>query len=79
MQQLDWGWCEKDGEYVPISSDKPAALKELLKVVRCYRKTGCSNRQCTCRANGFDSIYGCGVCRGARKNESEDAVLDVEE
>lgn len=38
------GWCEKGGQYIPVLTDKAAALKHL-KTVRCNCTKGCSNRQ----------------------------------
>ena len=77
MQPTEWGWCERDEQYVPIPTDKPAAPTTLLNVVRCNCKAGCSNRQCTCRANGLECTTGCGVCRGTCTNTS--AILEENE
>ena len=77
MQPVEWGWCEKGGQYIPVLTDKAAAPPNLLKIVRCNCKTGYSNRHCTCKANGLESTNGCGVCRGICKNVN--AVLEETE
>jgi len=68
MKPDDWGWYKKDGKYLPVLTDKEAAPKELLEVVRCNCHMGCSTRQCSCRKNGLDCSTGCGQCRGICTN-----------
>ena len=53
-----------------LCSSKAAAPPNLLKIIRCNCKTGCSSRQCTCRANGLECTNVCGVCRGVCTNAS---------
>ena len=76
MKTEDWGWYEQDGKYHAVLTDKEAAPAELLEVVRCNCKTGCSTRQCSCRKNGIDCCTGCDQCRGICSNMS---VIATEE
>ena len=70
LQPTEWGWYDKGGRYFPVLTDKEAAPPNLLKIIRCNCKTGCSSRQCTCRANGLECTNACGVCRGVCTNVS---------
>ena len=47
----DWGWKKVENEVVPITTDLPAAPKDILQIIRCSCKTGCSSYQCSCRKN----------------------------
>ena len=46
MNAEDWGWYEHGGHYLPVMTDKAAAPSELLDIIRCNCKTGCSTKQC---------------------------------
>ena len=72
----DWGWYEKGGKYMPVLTNKDAAPLELLEVVRCGCKMGCSTKQCSCRKHGLDCSTGCGQCRGICSNVTS---LDIDE
>ena len=60
----DWGWYERGGKYLPGLTDKEAAPIELLEVVSCDCKMGCSTRRYTCSQHGLDCFTGCGQRRG---------------
>ncbi len=47
MKPEDWGWYEKGGKYLPVLIDKETAHKELLEVVCCNCKMGCSTKYCS--------------------------------
>ena len=68
LQLTEWGWYGKGGRYFTVLTDKAAAPPNLLKIIRCNCKTGCSSRQCTCRTNGLEYTNACGVCRGVCTN-----------
>ncbi len=68
MKPEDRGWYEKGGKYMPVLTDKEAAPKELLEVLCCNCKMGCSTKHCSCRRNGLDCSTGCGQCRGVCTN-----------
>ena len=70
IELTEWGWSEKGGEYIPVLTDDEAVPKHLLKIIRFKCKTSCTNRQCTCRANGLECTNACEVCRGKCKNIS---------
>jgi len=82
MNPEDWGWSIQGGRYVPVLTDKDPAPTDLLDMVRCNCKTGCSTRQCTCRKHDFESSTGCGHCRGVCSNvksvldEDDDGILE---
>ena len=76
MKPEDWGWYEQGGKYLPVLTDKEPAPIELLEVVRCNCKTGCSTRKCTCKKHGLDCSTGCGECRGVCTNSTS---LDEDE
>ena len=61
LQPTEWAWYEKGGRYFAVLTDKAAAPPNLLKIIRCNCKTGCSSRQCTCRTNGLECTNACGV------------------
>ncbi len=42
MKPVDWGLYEKGGKNLPVLTDNEAAPKELLEVVCCNCKMGCS-------------------------------------
>jgi len=64
LQADEWGWQMKNGMYVPIKTNLPAAPEQILNVVRCNCKTNCDSKRCTCRKNGLECSYSCGTCRG---------------
>lgn len=68
LKPEEWGWYIQGGQYLPVLSDKAAAPTELLEVVRCNCKMGCTTRQCTCRKHGLDCSTACGQCRGICAN-----------
>lgn len=77
MNPEDWGWSKRDGRYIPILTDKDAAPTNLLEMVRCNCKMGCSTRQCTCRKNDLECSTACGHCRGVCSNVT--SVVDEDD
>ena len=60
----DWGWKLRGNQVCPITTELPAALENLLKMIRCNCSTDCSNTRCTCCKHGLDCSLACGQCRG---------------
>ena len=59
----DWGWFQKSGKYIPLTTDLAAAPSSLLKVIRCMCKMDCSTNICGCRKNKLHCTYACGPCQ----------------
>ena len=70
----EWGWEVKDGMYVPIGTDLPPAPAEILNVISCKCKTGCTSRLCTCRKHGLHCVAACKHCYGELCDNVEDIV-----
>ena len=51
-------------------TDKRVAPKDLLEVIRCNCKSGCTSMRCTCRKSGLDCSMACGQCCGICPNMS---------
>lgn len=68
LKPEDCGWYEKDAKYLPVTTYIDAAPSDLLEVVRCNCKMGCSTKQCSCRKHGLECSTGCGQCRGVCTN-----------
>jgi len=69
----DWGWKEENGQLVPISTDLPAAPSEILHVVRCGCKSGCSSSLCSCRKNGLLCMTAC-KCTGFECQNADNSI-----
>lgn len=63
LDVTDWGWSVENNQCIPIKSDQPPAPDELLKVIKCKCKTGCTKR-CTCRKHGLECSSSCTECMG---------------
>jgi hypothetical protein len=46
---LEWGWELVDDKLLPIKTDRPAAPKALMEIIRCNCKANCSTNRCTCK------------------------------
>ena len=77
MNPENWGWCKQGRQLLPILTDKEPAPRNLLEMVRCNCKAGCSTRQCTCRKHELECSTGCGQCRGVCSNMN--SVLDEDD
>ena len=79
LDPQQWGWTLEEGQLDPTTTDLPAALESLLKIVRCNCKTDCNSRRCTCRKIGLECSVACGECRGTSCSNSsavEDEDID---
>ena len=81
----EWGWQRKADILLPILTDMPAAQKELLEIIRCSCKSGCSTGKCSCRKHGLECTTLCGNCKGVGCDNSptpdlvEDDNLDEDQ
>ena len=64
IDPLKWGWKVRGNTMMPISTQKPPAPPELLKMFRCGCRTGCKNSQCSCVKYGLKCSQVCSDCRG---------------
>jgi len=78
MNPLHWGWRIHQGTCVPLVTHLPPAPKELLEVIMCKCKTGCSTLKCSCKKHGLHCTIGCGECHGLCSNStpSEEDLYD---
>ncbi len=63
LKPTDWGWIERDGHYEAIMMDQPPAPENLLQIIHCNCKTGCSSIKCGCRKNDLPCSTACGTCQ----------------
>ena len=45
----NWGWEKTENGLIPIQTRRPIAPPELLQVVSCKCKTGCTSGRCSCK------------------------------
>jgi len=53
----EWGWQLRHGKLFPTQTDIPPAPEDLLNVIRCNCKKGCSSAWCNCRKHGPRCTY----------------------
>ena len=75
LDPLQWGWQEVDGKLVPRKTDASAAPDELLNMVRCKCKGGCSSVLCSCRKHGLKCVSTCSHCNGVDCTNTEPAEV----
>ena len=49
IDSTKWGWKITNNMMMPKYTDLPCAPEELLKIISCNCKTGCSNMRCSCK------------------------------
>jgi len=76
LHATDWGWKEKDGQLLPISTDEDPAPTYLIEMIRCNCKTGCNTSRCTCRKQGLECTSVCGECKGISCSNSTAPEID---
>lgn len=81
LQPTDWDWKVTGSNLTPIMTNKDVAPQDLLEMVRCSCKTGCSTMRCSCRKAGLDCSAACGECRGICTNmtalsDGTDSLVD---
>lgn len=68
LDPLEWGWKMENDKLCPVTTDKPVAPDNLLKVIRCKckktSKNQCGSNICTCRKHGLKCVAACGGCHG---------------
>lgn len=76
----EWGWCMKSGSLRPVPTTKEAAPTELLHLISCNCKQGCTNR-CKCVRSGLLCSAMCGQCEGTTCSNSpvETELDDVDD
>jgi hypothetical protein len=70
-----WGLKLSNNLLEPIMSDQPIAPDEILNVVRCSCKSGCTSRLCSCRTNGLKRVSACSNCHGENCPNNEKALI----
>ena len=73
------GMMTKDENLVPVMTDLPPALDELLRVIRCNCTTDCSTARCSCRQHSLECSPACGQCRGIGCSNSIAADISDED
>ena len=49
LDPLSWGWKITEQRMMPIEMTKHISQAELLKIIKCGCKTGCTRKSCSCR------------------------------
>ena len=79
FQATDWGWMQRDGKLIPISTDVDVAPEALQNVIccKCNPANGnpCGTRSCTCRKYGLPCFSSCSGCRGKDCNNCDVSIM----
>ncbi len=49
VDPAEWGWKNVNGTFVAVQTNRAHDPKELLSIIRCSCKTGCSTLRCSCK------------------------------
>lgn len=80
LKPEDWGWELIENMYQPISTDRAAAPMEILELIRCNCKAGCTTLKCSCKRHSLECSIACGQCRGVScSNISINHEMDYED
>lgn len=60
----NWGWEGSENGLIPIQTRCPIAPPELLQVVSCKCKTGCTSNRCSCKSKSLKCSIFCKYCEG---------------
>ena len=71
-----WGWKVINDAMFPCHTDLACAPEELLKLICCQCKKGCTNMRCSCKKNGLACSFACGECRGVSCDNSMHPEID---
>ena len=75
ISPVEWGWTVNENQYVPLSTDNPAAPDEVLNVVRCKCKLSsprpCTTQLCSCIKHGLSCVTACKNCNGEQCQNAE--------
>ena len=72
----EWAWGIKNEQMQPTETDLGCAPSELLSLIRCNCRTGCSTLRCSCRKHGLVCAPVCGECRGVSCSDSPGPEID---
>ena len=80
---LEWGWIVRGNLLLPIQMSCAPAPPDLLKLIKCNCKAGCSpTSNCSCRKHRLKCTPICGTCKGvscSNQREIDDVVEDSSE
>lgn len=77
LDASNWGWELKNGILRPITSSLPPVPRDVLHLVACNCKKGCS-RNCSCKRNGLICSAMCGHCEGQSCDNSPEKSIEIE-
>ena len=78
MLPENWGWRIDEEGFVPVATDLPVAPENLLKVVRCSCKTGCTSMRCSCWKHNLKCTMACTHCTGSDCANIIDAAVSID-
>ncbi len=79
LNLTEWGWSMTRGSLRPVPTTKEAAPSELLNLISCSCKQGCTKR-CTCVQSDLRCSAMCGGCEGTTcTNSPVEMLLDDKE
>jgi len=64
LEPTEWGWEQKNDNFVPKQTDDPVAPEYLLKVLRCFCTGNCETKKCSCKRYGLECTNACKHCNG---------------
>ena len=76
LNATEWGWGFKNEQMQPIKTDLGCVPSELLSLIRCNCKAGCSTLRCSCRKHGLVCTLACGECWGLSCSNSPGQAID---
>lgn len=71
------GWKEENGDLLHVLMSKDPAPKEIIELISCRCKTGCSTKRCSCRSNNLNCTGAC-MCVDCQNDEIIYAVSSDE-
>ena len=71
-------WKITNNMMIPKYTDLLCAPEELLKIISCNCKAGCSSMRCSCKKNGLICSSTCGECCGYSCENSMQPELEEE-
>ena len=78
LDPIQWGWRRDGNVLAPITTDQAVAPDEILNVVRCKCKTGCSSSLCSCRKHNLKCVAACSHCHTTACTNVDTLSSDVE-
>ena len=62
-----------------MTTEQAVAPDDLLEVICCNCKAGCSSNRCSCRYHGIHCVVACGNCHGEGCENAEACIVDEED